>query len=84
MEGPEKAEPAARPYFRWLLLVAYVPLCFVVIGVLAFVTRLEVPKMGGLAFKDVFWSYAIPRPGTPSGLHIPSRAWLSASSCSSY
>jgi len=74
MNIPKTAAPTAKPKTRWLLLVAYVPLCCIVIGWLAYVMKLKALPSGGYAFKDVFWSYAVPRPGTPSIFHIPALA----------
>ncbi|MCJ7587516.1 MAG: hypothetical protein MUQ00_06425 [Candidatus Aminicenantes bacterium] len=78
MNLPENTVLSAKHKTRWLLLVAYVPLCCLVIGWIAYVMRLNTVGSKSFAFKDIFWSYiwsyAIPRPGTLSGLHIPALA----------
>ena len=74
MSIPETTAPVPRPKTRWLLLAAYVPVACAVIGLLAYIMRLSVPTMGGGGFKGVFWSFAVPRPGTPSVLHLPGLA----------
>ena len=74
MNLPENTAPAVKPKTRWLLLVAYVPLCYLVIGLIAYYMRLKAIGLESFAFKDVFWSHAIPRPGTLSGLHLPALA----------
>jgi hypothetical protein len=71
MNLPENAASAAKAKTRWLLLVAYVPLCCSIIGLIAYYMRLKAIGSEISAFNNVFWSYAIPRPGTLSGLHIP-------------
>ncbi len=70
----EKTAPAAKSKAQWILLVAYIPLCCLATGLIAFYMRLKALGSGSVAFKDVFWSYAVPRPGTLSGIHIPALA----------
>ena len=44
------------------------------VGLTAYLLKLRALTAESHAFKDVFWSYAIPTAGTLSGLHLPALA----------
>ena len=73
--GPEHGEITRRRRpGRWLLVLAYVPASCCLVGLTANLLKLQALTAKSHAFKDVFWSYAVPVPGTLSGLHLPALA----------
>ena len=73
--GPDHGEATRRRRLgRWLLLLAYVPVSCGLVGLTAYLLKLRALTAESHAFKDVFWSYAIPTAGTLSGLHLPALA----------
>lgn len=74
MGHKQKETARRRRPGRWLLLLAYIPASCVLVGLTAHLLKLKALTAESYAFKDVFWSYAIPLPGTLSGLHLPALA----------
>ncbi len=73
--GYDRGEAArGRRPGRWLLLLAFIPASCGLVGLTANLLKLKALTAESDAFKDVFWSYAVPIPGTLSGLHLPALA----------